>query len=652
MGLKTKFVLSASVLLLCFSIASTLINIRSQQRIARERLVGKAVAMTSLLAESASDPLTLLYVEDLRLLLSDVLAAEEVVYAFVFDEEGRILTDGTRRVRSRFRALEDDVSRNAVAASELLVQQRSGLLDVTEPIFLGSKRLGGVRIGFSLEKLEGEAAAIRDRNLGLGAGFVLVGVCLAMAMVVRVTRPLGRLVEFTRAVSRGELDRRVRVDTRDELALLANSFNSMTESLRTSQETLQAAHDELEERVAERTDDLLRANAALERRIVETRELETQLRESQKMEAVGRLAAGVAHDFNNLLTAILGYSNLLLADLAPDDPRREEIEEIKVAGERAASLTEQLLTFGRKQTVHEEVLDLNAMLGGMGSLIRRLVGEDVDLVIELEPKLGPVEVDAGQIQQVILNLTINARDAMPDGGTLTLRTSNLEVREGGAAGELALAPGSWVVLSVRDTGIGMDAETRSHIFEPFFTTKEWSAGTGLGLSTVYGILQQSRGCIAVESEPGRGSEFRAYLPSVESTVPVAPEPETVLPPLQGSETVLIAEDESSVRRLASRTLQRLGYRVLVARSGIEALELERKHDGPIHLLVSDVVMPGMSGPELVGRLTRLRPGLKTLLISGYAKGAKLDPHCGDAFLRKPFTPQDLGGAVRELLDAT
>ena len=650
MGLKAKFVLFVFVVLLAFSAASTFINIRSQQRIARERLVGKATAMVSLLAESASDPLALLHVEDLRLQLSDVLAEDETVYAFVFDEEGMILTDGSRRSPSRFRIPEDPTSRAAAAATDTLVQQGPERLDVSQPIYLGERRLGGVRIGFSLEALNREITAIRNWNLLLGAGFVVVGIALALVLVSTITRPLARLIDFTRAIGKGDLDRRVAIESGDELELLADSFNRMVENLRRSKETLQAAHDELEARVVERTSELVRSKESLERQILESRRLEDQLRQSQKMEAIGRLAAGVAHDFNNLLTAILGYSALLLADLEADDPRREEVEEIRLAGEQAASLTEQLLAFGRKQIVRDEVLDLNAVVMGMQSLIRRLIPEYVHLVTELDPSLEATWADSVQIQQVILNLMVNARDAMFGGGTLTLRTTSRELAQEEDLGDVALPPGSWVELSVTDTGTGMDAETRSHIFEPFFTTKEWSAGTGLGLSTVYGIVRRSEGYISVDSTPGRGSTFRVFLPACGHEVAAVQAEEVATAALGGSATVLVAEDDVVVRRLGRRTLERLGYAVIEARNGEEALELEKGHEGPIHLLLADVVMPGMSGPQLAERLLEARPGLRVVFMSGYAKEAEGAVARGDAFLKKPFTPRRLGSMLREVLD--
>lgn len=378
-----------------------------------------------------------------------------------------------------------------------------------------------------------------------------------------------------------------------------------------------------------------------------------QLRQSQKMEAVGRLAGGVAHDFNNLLTAIRGYSELLLTSLSPEDPLREDIEEIKKAATRAASLTYQLLVFSRRQVFTSQVLDLNTVVINTEKMLRRLIGEDINLVTRLEPMLGCVKADPGQIEQVILNLAINARDAMPQGGTLIIETANVELDTASARQHIGAQAGSYVMLAVTDTGCGMDAETRSHIFEPFFTTKEQGKGTGLGLSTVYGIVTQNDGHISVYSELGRGTTFKIYLPQVNGVVEAAAEERILSTPLQGLETILVVEDEEAVRRLARRVLRESGYTVLEAHHGSEALLICERYEGPIPLLLTDVVMPGMGGRELAERLRPLRPEMKVLYMSGYADNAifhhtMLGPDA--AFLEKPFTPELLTRKVRAVLD--
>jgi two-component system cell cycle sensor histidine kinase/response regulator CckA len=381
---------------------------------------------------------------------------------------------------------------------------------------------------------------------------------------------------------------------------------------------------------------------------------EEQVRQWQRVEAIGRLAGGVAHDFNNLLMTIKGCSELLLGELDPHDFRREEVEEIRKAAQRATALTRQLLAFGRRQVLQPQVLDLNEVVANMDRMLQRLIGEDIQLLTVLDPELWPVKVDPGQIEQVIMNLAVNARDAMLGGGKLTIETANVVLDEEYALRHVAVKPGPCVMLAVTDNGCGMDKETRSHLFEPFFTTKNKGEGTGLGLSTVYGIVKQSGGNIWAYSEVGQGTTFKVYLPRVEEAVKtyrpkVAP---TVSP--GGSETILLVEDEEAVRTIVSKILQNRGYTVLEAHHGHEALQICKDHEGPIQLMVTDVVMPHMSGRELAERLTFLRPELRVLFMSGYPDNAIVHHGvlgAGTAFLQKPFTLSALECKVRELLDA-
>jgi two-component system, cell cycle sensor histidine kinase and response regulator CckA len=380
---------------------------------------------------------------------------------------------------------------------------------------------------------------------------------------------------------------------------------------------------------------------------------EEQLRQSQKLEAVGRLAGGIAHDFNNLLTVITGYSDLLLRRSGHDEAARSKIEEIRKAAERAASLTRQLLAFSRKQVLEPRVLDLTETVANMDKMLKRLIGEDIHLVTMLEPNLKKVSADPGQIEQVIMNLAVNARDAMPHGGKLTIETRNVYLDAAYARSHLSVRPGQYVMLAVSDTGHGMDAATQERIFEPFFTTKEVGKGTGLGLSMVYGILKQSGGNIWVYSEPGHGTTFKVYVPVVEEDV--SAEPEASAPKTQkGTETILLVEDEEIVRNLLRDILEMEGYEVIVAENGQDALQACARQREQIHLLMTDVVMPGMSGRELVAQLTGQCAGLKVLYMSGYTDDAivrhgVLDE--GVAFLQKPFTPDAATRKVREVLDA-
>ncbi|MGE5568334.1 MAG: PAS domain S-box protein [Rhodospirillales bacterium] len=386
--------------------------------------------------------------------------------------------------------------------------------------------------------------------------------------------------------------------------------------------------------------------------ITERRHLEEQLRHSQKMEAVGRLAGGVAHDFNNLLTVVTGFSQLLLDGMQEDDPRRPPLEEILKAGNRAAGLTNQLLAFSRKQMIRPAVIDLNRVVTDTESMLRRLIGEDIELKLVLEPELRSVRADPGQIQQVLVNLAINARDAMPQGGVLTVKTSNETLRENDLTDHPELRPGPYALLTVADTGEGMDETTRARLFEPFFTTKGLGRGTGLGLSTVYGIIKQSGGDIAIWSEPGRGAIFRIYLPGLESATDPPSEAEQSSNQVEGSETVLLAEDEPGVRNMVRQVLKTHGYSVHVASDGRDALQLYTKLSRKVDLLLTDVVMPQMNGHELARELTAIQPDLKVVYMSGYAEHVLMQygvSQEGAAFLKKPFTPQELRLKVREAL---
>ncbi|TKB64813.1 MAG: PAS domain S-box protein [Nitrospira sp.] len=385
------------------------------------------------------------------------------------------------------------------------------------------------------------------------------------------------------------------------------------------------------------------------------RETEAQLRQAQKMEAVGRLAGGMAHDFNNLLTVIRGYSDLLLGRLGPSDAMRKDVEEVKKAADRASGLTRQLLAFSRRQFIAAKVLDLNALVANMDGMLRRLIGEDiVEFNAELDASLGAIKADPGQVEQVIMNLVVNARDAMPKGGRLTIETKNVTIGDEVRLDVVGVAPGSYVLLTVRDNGHGMDAETRSHLFEPFFTTKEKGKGTGLGLSTVYGIVKQSGGNITVESAPGRGATFRIYFPRVEQKAEVVEGSAEAISPARGRETILLVEDEPAVRGLVHETLRLHGYTVLEARHGIEALLTSAKYVGPIHLLLTDVVMPQMSGPEVAEKILTIRPEIKVLYMSGYPDHPVFDQgglSRQTGFLPKPFSPPVLTQKVREVLDS-
>jgi len=465
---------------------------------------------------------------------------------------------------------------------------------------------------------------------------VLVVSFLSITQIRRQLSPLGELTEGTRRISRGEFDSRVDIRSGDEFEELASSFNSMTEHLGAQFRALREA------------------NLALELEIAERKQAEEQLRQSQKMEAIGRLTGGIAHDFNNLLTAINGYSRILLQQVGTDGPIRKEIEGINDAGERAASLVNQLLTFSRKRVLEPKVINLNRVLLGIDMMLRRLIGEDIELTTFSAESLGSVKADPGQIEQVVVNLAVNARDAMPGGGKLTIETANLEIDDRSVSLHPVGSPGKYVTLRVSDTGCGMDVKIRSRVFEPFFTTKPPGKGTGLGLSTVYGIVKQSQGHIHLESVVGKGTTFMVYLPRVEAPAEEQSLPEKApVDDRKGTETLLVAEDEDLVRDLVRTILTARGYKVLAARDGKESIEIGMSHEGPIHLLLTDMGMPHMSGQEVAKRLTEVRPGIKTLFMSGYREDSDNGdegPYPEACFIQKPFRPDALARKVRELLD--
>ena len=389
------------------------------------------------------------------------------------------------------------------------------------------------------------------------------------------------------------------------------------------------------------------------RDVSERKQLELQLSQSQKMEAIGRLAGGVAHDFNNHLGVIIGYSELLLDRLPPGDPLRKSATMIREAGQRSASLTRQLLAFSRRQIFEPKVLDLNTVVSDIDSMLRPLIGEDVELVTLLDPSLGKLRADPAQVDQIIMNLAVNARDAMPHGGRLILQTSNADLDEAYASKHATVKPGHYVMLAVSDNGTGMDKQTQEKIFEPFFTTKEKGHGTGLGLSMVYGIVKQSGGYIWVYSELGQGTTFKIYLPRMDQDVADASAEPVLRPASTGQEIVLVVEDEGMLRELFCEFLRESGYTVLAAGTGEEAVEISSRHQGPIHLLLTDAVMPGIRGRELAHSLEQRRPDMKVLFVSGYTddsvlRGGLVQP--GTAFLQKPFSRGALTRKVRAVLD--
>lgn len=390
------------------------------------------------------------------------------------------------------------------------------------------------------------------------------------------------------------------------------------------------------------------------RDVTQQRQLEAQLLQSQKMEAIGQLAGGVAHDFNNLLAVIMGYGELLLGEFSEEDPKGNDVGEMLAAARRGVSLTRQLLAFSRQQMVETSILDLNEIVGGIEKMLRRIIGEHIRLSTKLGPGLGRIKADASQVEQILLNLTVNARDAMPEGGRLDIATCNAALDEADVAAEAGLLPGDYVVLTVTDTGVGMDLQTQKRAFEPFFTTKEVGKGTGLGLSTVYGIVRQSGGHVSLHSELGQGTSFEVYFPRTRSSEAPRPSAAPSAAREPATETILIVEDDEGVRVVASRILREQGYTVLEARRASEARRIWEKHGRTVDLLLTDVVMPDINGPRLAEELKRTRPELRVLYMSGYPGAGGLTVPAGEplACIEKPFTPVSLAAKVRGVLDAS
>jgi two-component system, cell cycle sensor histidine kinase and response regulator CckA len=519
--------------------------------------------------------------------------------------------------------------KQAELADQLREQAAPEQLQIDGERYWGSLRTltPGVKPAVSLIVLKSDHEAMallaRLNHLLLGLGFVavLAGGALVFAICDRFTRPLGTLLGGVGALEKGDFEYRLNPRGSDEVAQLTRAFGRMRTTLKTNE--------------------------------AQRQKLEDHLRQSQKMEAIGRLAGGVAHDFNNLLTVIKGHTALMMEQLRPGDSLYSGSQQIEQAADRAASLTRQLLAFCRMQVLQPKILDLNALISDMAKMLTRLIRADILFSFRPGETLGQVKADPGQLEQVILNFTVNAVDAMPNGGTLTIETHNVIVDENVARNRPLVPLGSYVMLAVTDTGTGMDTQTKARIFEPFFTTKEVGRGTGLGLATVYGVIKQSGGWIWVESEPGKGTRFEVYLPrAVEVAEPLVSPTKVALASSRG-ETVLIAEDEDAVRDLASRFLKSAGYTVLSAKGGSEALELARRWGKPIHLLLTDMVMTHMRGTDLAALLRRLYPGIKSAYMSGYqdygADERSFEKGC--FFVQKPFSRDNLLDVIAQALKA-
>jgi signal transduction histidine kinase len=544
--------------------------------------------------------------------------------------------DGARRNPDLVYLLVRDSVGAAVAGDSIVVHD--DVVSVSAPIESGGRTIGRLHLGMSLDAVRADVRKARAAVAVVSLLVFLVGMVAVLGISAYVTRPLDAILATVERIAEGDRSQRAPVSGSAEIANMARAFNRMVDSLDAARLQLEESNRTLEARVTARTEEL--------------KVMQDQFVQVQKMEAVGQLAAGVAHDFNNLLTSIIIGTELSLSALAEQDPIRVDLDQALLAANRGKDLTRQLLAFGRKQMLIPRIVDVDRLVAETHLMLRRMIGEDIELRIVAGQHLWAVKADPSQLQQVIMNLVVNARDAMPQGGTLWIETANAELDESIALRHPGMTAGCYVLLSVRDTGGGMDDDVCAHLFEPFFTTKGPGKGSGLGLATVYGIVKQSGGYVLVDSAPGAGATFRVYLPRAPAGER-AVEPERTEPAdVGGTETVLVVEDDLNVRAVARRVLVARGYQVLEADNGADALESVARSGKP-DLLLTDVVMPGMSGLQLAREMLQRYPDLKVICVSGYAADVT-DPRGGlppgVPLLQKPYTGSALSRAVRRVLD--
>ncbi len=644
LGMFTVLMMGMVMLVASLMAVTTMLDIRRVHSFSKDQLEERGFLLANALNDVLADALYFLDIDKLNDLAELIRGQPDVVDVQVFEPSGDLIVDpsvhyyAVGKVRHEF-ALESVGSRRMISRLE------GRIMHVTAPITSGDDVIGGIHFTLANDRTEAATRRITVEKLWQSAVLLVVAVAASYVMARRFVRPITQLALSTEAIAMGEFRVPIAYRRDDEIGDLTVALAEMSRELGESRV-------ELESRATE----LSGANEQLLREMSERKELEAQLLQSQKMEAVGRLAGGVAHDFNNLLTAILGYAQLGAKEAAADGRLGVALQEITRAGERAADLTRQLLAFSRRQIIEPQIVDLNDLILKLDGMLRRLIGENIELITVPGADMPVVKVDPGQVEQVIVNLAVNARDAMPQGGALTIETARVTLGESYASQNPEALPGEYVVIAVSDNGVGIASDIKARIFEPFFTTKERGKGTGLGLSTCYGIVKQNGGHISVYSEPGQGATFKVYLPSIgeRPSLDQALSEEDDL--LTGSETVLLVEDEPSVRQLATSALRTYGYSVLEAADGQQALKLAKARTGTdIHLLVTDVVMPAMGGRELVDGLVAIHPETKVLYMSGYTDDAIVHHGVleeGTEFLQKPFTPVTLGRRVREILDDT
>jgi len=630
----------ALTLTVCLTILILSFTILARQK---DRLYSQTVekGKVSLNHFAANANIPLLNDDTLRLnrLIKDAASVEGVLYALIVDQRNTIKAHidphKIGNVLPTFQQMENVRKDKNVTYFHYTLSSGAKVLNLSRPITFKGKALGTVHVGLSLEFIDRLVDHESLSILILSLFIILFGIAVSILLGISFSRPISKLVGATSEIGKGNLHYRLDMNRKDEFGDLASAFNYMADDL-----------NKKEIANAKLFSERLRAEE-------EAKKLEEQLQQSQKMEAVGQLAGGIAHDFNNSLTLIKVCSQLALEELKEGDPVREKIQKMDEATTRSGNLARQLMTFSRRHVEYMRILDLNDILANLNPMLRRAIGENIELVDKMAEDLGKVKADPGQIEQVIVNLVVNARDAMPNGGKLVLESANVDLDQQYARTHVRVSPGHYVMLSVNDTGNGMAPEIKEHIFEPFFTTKGEGQGTGLGLFMVYGIVQKHGGHIAVDSEPGVGTTFRIYWPRADEPMEETREELLGSDLPRGEETVLVVEDDQDLRTFMAQALKQQGYKALEAANGEEGLALFDKYRQEIKLIVTDVVMPVMDGFELTDLIMPLCPQMKALYMSGYSdkpalQKRRLDPEIN--FLPKPFSLKDLAIKVRKVLD--
>ena len=601
--------------------------------------VEKGKVSLNYFATNASIPLLNDDIVRLNRLIKDAASIEGILYVAIVDRQNKIKAhidpNNIGNTLQIFQNMEEVRKEGNATYFSYTLSSGTKVLNLSRPITFKYKELGTVHIGLSLDFINHLIYQASTFILILSLFIILLGIAVAILLGINFSRPISKLVDATQEIGKGNLHHRIEMKRKDEFGDLASAFNYMADEL-----------DKKETANAQLFSERIRVEK-------EARKLEGQLRQSQKMEAVGQLAGGIAHDFNNSLTLIKVCSQLALQELKEADPIREKIQQIDEATTRSGDLARQLLTFSRRHIEEAKVLDLNNIMVNLNKMLRRSIGESVELINKIGEGLWKLKGDPGQIEQVIVNLVVNARDAMPNGGKVVLETANIELDQEYARAHVHVAPGPYVMLSVTDTGKGMKPEIKEHIFEPFFTTKEEGKGTGLGLFMVYGIVQKHGGHIVVDSEPEMGTTFKIYFPPADEIMEAAKEEFSGIRLPQGGETVLVAEDDKDLRSIMVQALKRQGYKTLEAANGEDGLLIFDKHRLEIDLIVTDIVMPTMNGLELTDLLLPLCPRIKVLYMSGHLDNPilqerNLDPETN--FISKPFSLEDLTERVRKVLD--